>query len=433
MTLALTTSLLMATFFQAKETPGVRVAMIVPPEGAAIPNATEKLDTILKDVQWWYSCQMEAHGYGEKTFALELDDKGKVVVHTVNLQEPLAPTTDTVGRRSAAIIAAEKVLGDPRARKGTVMVLAYNGYYWQDQAKYLVTPMGWGANGRWAHLTAWHLGGVNQKGLMEGARVPDLAEQNPFFSPIATKVFQATNADGNRSVGERTSASIGTFLHEIGHSFGLHHPTADTIRVLGDVMTGDGFWNTRGNFLPSVTTQWCCLTPSDAALLNKNPLFNIRKSGPSSTGASRAVGMRGALGSYIKRSDFAPIEVMGSGFTVERLGNDQKSHSNRDYVWKGTPAYLDGMRFTRVAGGKAAQISVRTFGRGRIYVACVEHWSAPLVQAGFQMTSAIIGYATADGKRVYPMSLYYKDVKPAETVDIPQREWAGTIVIAPAR
>ena len=41
-------------------------------------------DTILKDIQRYFQSEMTRHGFTDKTFPLELDEQGKVVIHVVN-------------------------------------------------------------------------------------------------------------------------------------------------------------------------------------------------------------------------------------------------------------------------------------------------------------------------------------------------------------
>ncbi len=56
-------------------------------------------DTILKDIQRYFQSEMTRHGYTDKTFPLELDDNGKVIIHTVegkqnsNYYTPIGCTT----------------------------------------------------------------------------------------------------------------------------------------------------------------------------------------------------------------------------------------------------------------------------------------------------------------------------------------------------
>ena len=62
----------------------VRVIYFVPLNQARQWNLEDTLDIQLKEVQQIYAEQLEEHGYGRKTFELETDSDGKVVVHFVS-------------------------------------------------------------------------------------------------------------------------------------------------------------------------------------------------------------------------------------------------------------------------------------------------------------------------------------------------------------
>ena len=62
----------------------VRVIYFIPNDREPNPEMDEKLDTIIKEAQKFYADQMEAHGFGRKTFRFEADENGDVVVHHVN-------------------------------------------------------------------------------------------------------------------------------------------------------------------------------------------------------------------------------------------------------------------------------------------------------------------------------------------------------------
>ena len=59
----------------------VRAIYFIPKDREPDPNMDEKFDTLIKDVQQFYADQMEAHGFGRKTFTLETDESGKILVH----------------------------------------------------------------------------------------------------------------------------------------------------------------------------------------------------------------------------------------------------------------------------------------------------------------------------------------------------------------
>lgn len=62
----------------------VRVIYFIPKDRQPRADMDKTLDTLIKNAQKFYADQMEAHGFGRKTFRLETDDAGDVVVHHVN-------------------------------------------------------------------------------------------------------------------------------------------------------------------------------------------------------------------------------------------------------------------------------------------------------------------------------------------------------------
>ena len=61
----------------------VRVIYFIPKDRIPDPDMDTKLATLIKDVQEFFADQMEDHGFGRKTFMLETDESGKIVVHHV--------------------------------------------------------------------------------------------------------------------------------------------------------------------------------------------------------------------------------------------------------------------------------------------------------------------------------------------------------------
>ncbi len=62
----------------------VKVIYFLPNDRESDPDIDRKLNTLLKESQKFFADQMEAHGFGRKTFRLETDMTGKVTVHHVN-------------------------------------------------------------------------------------------------------------------------------------------------------------------------------------------------------------------------------------------------------------------------------------------------------------------------------------------------------------
>ena len=76
-------SLLLPSFAQAQkqERPIVRPIYFLPRDREPQPNIDEKMDQLIRDTQQFFQDQMEAHGFGRKTFTFETNAQGKAVVH----------------------------------------------------------------------------------------------------------------------------------------------------------------------------------------------------------------------------------------------------------------------------------------------------------------------------------------------------------------
>ena len=82
LTLIILFTLLPLGFAQAQR-PIVRLIYFLPNDRAPQPDIDVKMDRLIKDVQLFYAEQMEAHGFGRKTFQFETDARGNAVVHHV--------------------------------------------------------------------------------------------------------------------------------------------------------------------------------------------------------------------------------------------------------------------------------------------------------------------------------------------------------------
>ena len=63
--------------------PNVRLIYFVPRERPSQPDIDKKMDQLIEDAQRFYADQMEAHGFGRKSFQFETDANGNAVVHHV--------------------------------------------------------------------------------------------------------------------------------------------------------------------------------------------------------------------------------------------------------------------------------------------------------------------------------------------------------------
>lgn len=62
----------------------VRLIYFIPNDRQPEPDIDTKLDSLIKYSQKFYADQMEAHGFGRKTFRFEADKNGNAIVHHIN-------------------------------------------------------------------------------------------------------------------------------------------------------------------------------------------------------------------------------------------------------------------------------------------------------------------------------------------------------------
>ena len=62
----------------------VRIIYFLANDRAPEQDIDAKLNTLIRRIQQFYADEMERHGFGRKTFALETDEHGNAVVHHVN-------------------------------------------------------------------------------------------------------------------------------------------------------------------------------------------------------------------------------------------------------------------------------------------------------------------------------------------------------------
>ena len=75
----------------------VRMIYFLPNDWDYRPDVVESMKALIRRVQTFYGEQMEAHGYGERTFRIETDAEGEPLVHRVDGQHPFSHYDNTLG------------------------------------------------------------------------------------------------------------------------------------------------------------------------------------------------------------------------------------------------------------------------------------------------------------------------------------------------
>jgi hypothetical protein len=172
-----------------------------------------KFDTALKLMQCFTAEDMNAHGYGRRTFNVEFDSEGRVVTHVVKgdrSAEEYWNETDDGKWYEAAANAIDKQIPNPMAKD--LAVMAFTSF---DPA----------TKRNRAHLA---LGGGNLAcfgGSTLYACPNSIADvQRACMDARMTDTDRfASDSIGRNSYWANMSTCTGACLHELGHTFGLPH------------------------------------------------------------------------------------------------------------------------------------------------------------------------------------------------------------------
>lgn len=172
----------------------------------------EKLDTMLKMMQTFTAEAMDSAGYGKKTFALDTDKNGKVIVTIVKANKTGAELrvedADKTWGEGYDII--KKIFDENTQKYAALMAFSR----WDTTTK--------------KGLGAFALGGGAQA-MMYGGTVSlypnSIDEVQSAFSDTTFIDPEKTYEDSafRKTRWANVSTAFGAFLHELGHTFGLPH------------------------------------------------------------------------------------------------------------------------------------------------------------------------------------------------------------------
>ncbi|MEX0776933.1 MAG: hypothetical protein WD042_14605 [Phycisphaeraceae bacterium] len=173
-----------------------------------------KFDTALKLMQCFTAEWMNEHGYGRRTFNLETDDQGRVIVHVVKSDKP-AQEFYQGGLRlfhEVATTTRRQAPDPPDGKAVNLMLIAFSKFNTDTRKNMAYTAQGAGRMALFGGscMYTWPDSlAAAQAGFMDATPID--ADRN------------ATDSAGRNVFWANTATTQGAALHELGHAFGLPH------------------------------------------------------------------------------------------------------------------------------------------------------------------------------------------------------------------
>lgn len=131
----------------------------------------------------------------------------------------------------------------------------------------------------------------------------------------------------------------------------------------------------------------------------------------------------------LERVKTGVLEIEGRNFVVAKLRNGEKSYNNRDYTWFDVPESLRGWQLTRASGGVPASIRVTALRDTTVRIATATSQKGIELEGWEQDYKLSFGY-TDKGRT--KMEIFERPLKKGETLQVPQGNWSGGLLLLPA-
>jgi hypothetical protein len=354
------------------------VGYVVPKDREPRPDHAQRLRWLVTAIQRFYADQMERHGFGRKTFAIESDDAGTPRVHVVRSERTVAEIAGTDGNTFwNGVVEAARAGGVPAGRNPGEIWFLVSAATRQE------------ANGLSAPDYALGNRGSNDNGIaivqdtalvfgteamlasdadLHGKTLPELG---PFaIDRVAYKDYQSTVASwlaGN---------SIGAAAHELGHAFRLSHQYRNDGAwggaaggtkaqhygtVMGNAFRGYRGYARPGDFAVMPTPEDCRLSRSAALLLNLSPFFDRARARSDRAAPRLTLGLpRGTVAptAGLVEIPFVAEDTGGSGVALAIAFNGDGDVAYLEYPDR--PQRVEGvLRTPHFAAGRTSEWRVR--------------------------------------------------------------------------
>ncbi len=216
----------------------------------------QRLEAILTDIQAFYRDGMDRLGFGPKTFPLDRDAQGKLVIHLVKGKEPEKNYTKPDGGKVSGECRPTLETAGISLEHDTVLIFC-NLATWNESARTFAHHSPY--YGMWDQTSGlcFALDSVIQN-------LDDLLKKEPVLN---------NDEYGNMSLGKFNTIFIGGIAHELGHAFALPHCGERwDEKSLGTSLMGAGNHTYREERRGEGKGSF--LTMASAMRLAARPLFN---------------------------------------------------------------------------------------------------------------------------------------------------------------
>lgn len=189
------------------------------------PHYHERLTGIMEHIQNFYADEMERLGLGRRSFNLDYDENGRLVVHVVKGQGAFRDYQKPDGGRIRDECLPTLQEAGIRPDRETILIFTTLSE-WNEEKKTFRHKSPYYASGSYRQGTAWQLDS------------PELAIGN-----LSRKEPMIKDGEyGRISLGKHNTIFIGGIAHELGHALGLPHnkATEEEARAHGTALMGAG-------------------------------------------------------------------------------------------------------------------------------------------------------------------------------------------------
>jgi hypothetical protein len=253
----------------------VRIAYLIPSNRQ--PQDLERIRYGVKFIQSWYADQMDRHGFGPKTFVLEMEEDGvtpKVYVVFGNDTDAQTPT-DSFEVSTYLQELGLPIFADEQNWLEIVECHIINESSVALNFRYNAIQGGNGSQGGAATITADLVVFMRPEFLTDNTPYDNLLF--PELGPYPMKQGLTYASGLGDTLSHLVSSALSITGHELGHAFGFYHCHINTEPWRGDIMHSSiGAVGIRGWARPDLyPMNYSILWHGHALALNVNRFFNV--------------------------------------------------------------------------------------------------------------------------------------------------------------